>query len=70
MDPADEMMKLGDNEGITIPGRIVMFQGAPEAVAFPETVGTTDGESRHESIPVGCAVLWKVEKLPEELERE
>ncbi len=70
MDPGDEMIKLGDDEGITIPGRIVMFQGAPEGLALPETVGTPDGESRNESLPVGCAVLWKVEELPEGLEIE
>ncbi len=63
VDPADELMKLGD-AGLTLPGRIVLFQGVPETVALPETVEAGDGETPAESVPVGCAVLWKVEKLP------
>lgn len=65
-DMSDQMVKLKDTEGITIPGRIVLFQGVPESVTLPESVATTDGESAHDSIPVGCAVLWKVESLPSE----
>lgn len=63
----DQIIKLKEDEGITFPGRIVLFQGVPEKVALPESVATTDGESRHESLPVGCAVLWKVKKTPAEL---
>lgn len=64
---SDQVIKLKENEGITFPGRIVIFQGVPEKIKLPESVATTDGESRHESLPVGCAVLWKVKELPREL---
>lgn len=66
-DPTDQIIKLKEEEGITLPGRIVIFQGAPEKTALPESVATTDGESRHESLPIGCAVLWKVNEMPAEL---
>ncbi len=66
-DTSDQVIKLKEDEGITLPGRIVIFQGVPEKIQLPESVATTDGESRHESLPVGCAVLWKVKKLPAEL---
>lgn len=66
-DPSDQIIKLSENEGITLPGRIVLFQGMPRKVNLPETVATTDGEDKYDSIPVGCAVLWKVKKLPAEL---
>jgi hypothetical protein len=66
-EPEDEIIKLDENEGITLPGRIVIFQGMPKKVPIPESVATTDGLDRHESIPVGCAILWKVTDLPREL---
>ncbi len=69
-DPEDELIKLGDEEGMTLPGRIVLFQGASEAVPLPETVGSIDGESRYKSIPIGCAVLWRVKEIPGELAAE
>lgn len=63
--PQDDMIKAP--EGITFPGRIVLFQGMTRKVDLPESVGTTDGESQYESLPVGCAVLWKVPSMPAEL---
>lgn len=68
MDTGDHLVKLGDEEGITFPGRIVVIQGLNESVPLPESVATTDGLSRHQSIPVGCAVLWKVKDMPSELQ--
>ena len=64
---SDQLIKLKDDEGITFPGRIVLFQGLSKKVPLPDTVKTTDGDSKHESIPVGCAILWKVENMPAEL---
>lgn len=66
-DSSDQYIKLKEDEGITFPGRIVLFQGMSKKITLPETVKTTDGDSRHESLPIGCAVLWKVENLPAEL---
>lgn len=66
-DPSDQMVKLGEEEGLTFPGRIVILQGLDTDVKLPDSVATTDGESKHQSIPVACAVLWKVREMPEEL---
>lgn len=65
--PADQIIKLENSDGITLPGRIVLFQGVPKKVTLPETVATVDGEDRNTSLPVGCAVLWKVDAWPSEL---
>lgn len=65
--PKDQLIKLDEEEGLTFPGRIVLFQGMPDKIPLPDTVGTTDGESKYDSIPVGCAVLWKVKEMPKEL---
>ena len=64
---ADNIVKLGPNDGLTFPGRIILLQGANEKVFFPPTVATAEGEKVHKSIPIACGVLWKVEKLPKEL---
>lgn len=66
-DPSDQIVKLGEEEGITFPGRIVIIHGLDKDIKLPESVATTDGESAHESLPVACAVLWKVKDMPEEL---
>jgi hypothetical protein len=63
----DNITKLKEDEGLTLPGRIVLIQGLNPKIKLPESVATTDGLSAHESIPVGCAVLWKVPELPQEL---
>lgn len=54
-------------EGITFPGRIVLFQGMTRKVTLPDSVATTDGMNQYESLPIGCAVLWKVPEMPTEL---
>jgi hypothetical protein len=63
----DNITKLRDDDGLTLPGRIVLVQGLNSKTKLPESVATTDGLSAHESIPIGCAVLWKVSELPQEL---
>lgn len=66
-DPSDQIVK--QESGITFPGRVVLFQGAARTTVLPETVGTTDGVDKYDSLPVGCAVLWKVDAWPEELKK-
>jgi len=63
----DNITKLKEDEGLTLPGRIVLIQGLNPKIKLPESVATANGMSAHESIPVGCAVLWKVNELPQEL---
>jgi hypothetical protein len=64
------MIKLKEDEGLTLPGRIVIIQGLTPKVSLPETVDTVNGESAYESIPIACGVLWKVPEMPAELSPE
>jgi hypothetical protein len=66
-DPTDQVIKIKEDEGLTFPGRIVIFHGLATDVPLPQTVATTDGETAHQSLPVGCAVLWKIEEMPADL---
>lgn len=68
--PGDNVIKLGADDGLTFPGRVLIVHGLTEKVPLPESVATTDGETAHESIPVACAVLWKVPEMPAELKPE
>jgi hypothetical protein len=66
--PNDNMVKLGSDEGLTFPGRIVFLQGISQKVYLPATVASIDGQDVHQTVPVACGVLWKVESLPQELQ--
>lgn len=63
----DNIIKLGAEEGLSFPGRIIMLQGINKDVYIPETVATNEEGNVHQMTPVACGVLWKVEKMPEEL---
>jgi hypothetical protein len=63
----DNVIKLGANDGLTFPGRIILIQGVNEKFFLPPTVGTVGVENAHETIPLACGVLWKVSALPKEL---
>ena len=65
--PTDNMIKLGANEGLTFPGRIVFIQGINETIYLPSTAVSIGGASVHKTMPVACGVLWKVESMPDEL---
>lgn len=62
------MRKLNDGEGLGLAGKVVLFQGVSPQVTLPKTVQDgSDGMALHDSIPFGCAILWKVPSAPEEL---
>lgn len=63
-DATDNMIKLGAEDGLTFPGRIVLLTGVPEGLFLPPTVATVEGQSVHSSLPLACGVLWKVDALP------
>ena len=62
--PYDNIIKLGAEDGLTFPGRVVMLLGVPESLALPPTVAGIEGQSVHSTIPLACGVLWKVGALP------
>lgn len=62
------MRKLTENEGLALAGKVVLFQGVNPEVTLPKTLHeSADGLSLHDSLPTGCAVLWKASNAPEEL---
>lgn len=56
---SDDITKLEANDGLTFPGRVVLFQGLSYDVTLPPTVGGQEGRGAHESLPVACGILWK-----------
>jgi hypothetical protein len=66
-DFSDDITKLLPQDGLTLPGRVVLVQGVSSDTILPGTVAGQNGMSAHESIPMGCGIIWKVTSLPEEL---
>ena len=66
--PSDDIIKLDSDSGLTFPGRVIVLQGLNESVFLPATAGTNNGQTAYQTMPVACGVLWKVAKLPSELE--
>lgn len=62
----DNLAKLGDQDGFSFLNRVVIIQGASEKIPLPTTVGTTDGLSRYQTLPVACGTFARYPSLPEE----
>ncbi len=68
--PGDNIIKLAAQDGLTFPGRVLLIHGLSPKITLPESVATTGAETSHESIPIACAILWKVQEMPIELKAE
>lgn len=66
--PNDNIIKLGVQDGLTFPGRVILLQGISEKHFLPPTAASMGGESVHKTMPVACGILWKVDKLPIEFQ--
>jgi hypothetical protein len=64
--PTDEIMKLGLNDGLLIPNKVVLIQGISPDVILPATVGSNDGRSALETLPIACGYMRKVAGFPAE----
>jgi hypothetical protein len=67
LDPSDNIIKLKADEGLSLPGRIVLLQGINESLYVPDTASTNNEGSVHKTMPIACGVLKKVGTLPTEL---
>lgn len=66
--PSDNVIKLGPDDGITLPGRVLIVQGIPKSTLLPDSINVPEVELMpNESLPVACAVLWKVNEVPADL---
>lgn len=64
-DPADNIVKLAPEEGLSLIGRVVMVQGTAETVEYPETVSSGSTRYRpHQTLPIACGVFKKVSAGP------
>jgi hypothetical protein len=66
-DPMDDVIKIAENEGITLPGRVLLIQGTTESANVPATASGVNGESARSTIPIACGYIWKVKEVPEEV---
>lgn len=66
----DDVIKLKEEEGLTLARKIVLFQGVPKKVNLPDSVSGDGIQNKYETLPVGCAVLWKVRNFPKDLIEE
>jgi hypothetical protein len=60
----DNMIKLGAEEGLTFPGRVVLLTGVPEALFIPPTVAGLGDAPVKSTVPLACGVLWKMDGMP------
>ena len=63
-DAGDNMIKLGADEGLTFPGRIVLLTGVPESLFIPPTVRGLGEAEVKSTVPLACGVLWKMNEMP------
>ena len=61
---ADDYVKLSHNKSINVSGMVVVILGVPEKTQLPETVGARGRLTRHQSLPIACGVIRKLEKTP------
>lgn len=55
----DHIVKVGENEGLGILGRVVLLQGLTTTVSLPGSIGADDGKTTHESLPIGCGIIFR-----------
>ena len=60
----DNMIKLGAEEGLTFPGRVVLLTGVPETLFIPPTLAGMGEAPVKSTVPLACGVLWKMDALP------
>lgn len=63
-DAGDNMIKLGAEDGLTFPGRVVLLTGVPESLFIPPTVAGLGDAPVKSTVPLACGVLWKMDELP------
>lgn len=60
----DNMIKLGAEDGLTFPGRIILLTGVPESLFLPPTVAGLGDAPLKSTVPLACGVLWKMDTFP------
>ncbi len=63
-EPADNVTKLGPEDGLPIIGQAFLLQGIVQTTELPETVGTTGRFLPQQTLPIACGIFRKVEEEP------
>lgn len=62
LDTGDSLIKITDDNDFLVEGRVVEIHGVPESTVFPATVQSIDGKPAHETMPIACGVLTRVQE--------
>lgn len=62
----DHLAKLGEDEGLHFPGKIVVILGVSDQTLLPATVASFDNYPVHQTVPIACGVLDKLTQIPGE----
>ena len=58
--PNDRYIKLSENEELELEGKIVIIHGVSATATLPETVASEGELAVHETVPVACGVVEKI----------
>lgn len=58
-DPADNMTKIGENDGFSFEGKAVMIQGTANTIQYPATVGSVGRFKVYQTLPIVCGIFVK-----------
>ena len=59
---ADHVTKLAPRKELSLVGKVVLMHGTSQIGNVPETVATQGTMTRHQSIPIVCGIISKVER--------
>lgn len=64
----DGFEKLAPTQGLAIENRVVVIQGSPDTIVYPETFAVQGNQTANQSAPIACGVFSKVTKIPGRME--
>jgi hypothetical protein len=69
-DLTDNIIKIDSSTGLNLVGKVVVIHGVHENTNLPATVVSMNGMPKHESIPVACAVIGRLNGGPNSEEED
>jgi hypothetical protein len=70
LNPDDEYVKLGSRKNFNTLGRVVVLSGVPVETVLPETVTGIGRLTPHQSLPIACGILKRVEGSPGTIDQD
>ena len=63
LDPHDHLIKLGSEKNLNFEGHVVVISGANDSVDLPLTAMGINKLTSHQSLPVACGIISKVNRI-------